>query len=516
MGKKRLKPIADPGSPAAIVAGYLRDVYANDADLNLLQLATRTRYSQASLSEALSGRTMPTLELITAFVRACGRENAVLEAEHVWRRETARGKGSTRAPHPDEVETWSDLHHELVLLTHQAGLFTPKALCDAAAAAGHPIKHTSAHRWLTKPKPLRLESLTAILNACRVSLRQREPWVRAFDRATGSNGLAPQPAGPPLATSGPDALFDDLRRLSRGRGVHALNVNRQVGPALLQLCDLTDLDGPETVRRKVSDWVHATAEQLPHHLRLAVTTPLGLNPDAQFRFLQQRIDWLAAEQDRSPGTCRRRIDEAMTRLVEAAFTPEAGQSTTPVSREHAWHLREFEAILSLDGDKPRCTESRTIVADRDGVDRIWWSLTLPRHDHATPADLDVIVLHGAQPLSKERPSARRILMHLGLPRKLKAGEVHDFALQVSLPRGQSMSPRYVFWPERRCERFRFVARFGQQAVPSAVWRVDHVFHRDADEIDTGRDYLPMDGLGEVRVEFADLQPGHGYGIRWEE
>jgi hypothetical protein len=516
MGKKRLKPIVDVDTPAAVVATYLREIYADATDLTLVQLASRTRYSQASLSEALRGRTMPTLELITAFVRECGRDDALVEAEHVWRRETARSRGSTRPPHPDRVETWADLHRELVLLVHQSGLFTPKALCDAADAAGHSIKPTSAHRWLTEPKPLRSDSLNTILNACQVSMRLREPWVRAYDRAAGSKRFPPQQStGPPVATSGPDSLFSDLRRLSRGRGVHALNVDQHVGPALLQLCDLTALDGAETVRRKVSEWVHATTQQLPHHLRIAVTTALGLNPDAQFRFLHQRIDWLAAQEERSPGTCRRRIDEAMTRLVEAALTPSAGPSTTQVSREHTWHVREFEAILSLDGDTPRCTESRTIVADRDGLDRITWSLTYPRHEDGAPADLDVRVLHGALVLSEERPSPRRTLLHLGLPRRLKAGEMHDFVLQVSVPPSQPMSPRYVFWPERRCERFRLVARFGENAIPSAVWLVDHVFHRDADEIDTGRDHLAVDRFGEVRIAFADLQAGHGYGIRWQ-
>lgn len=517
MGKKRLKPIADVNTPAAVMATHLRKLIDDGAELTLVQLASRTGYSQASLSEALSGRTMPTLELITAFVRECGRADELLDAEHVWRRETARSRGSIRLPHPNRVESWDDLHGELVLLMHQCGYFTPKALCDAAEATGVPITHTSAHRWLTESKPMRLDSLHRILNACRVSMSQREPWVKAFDRANGPMEFPPQQStGPPPGTSGPDALFDELRRLSRGRGLHMLNVHRNVGPALRQLCDLTDLDGPETVRRKITEWVQAATLPLPDHLRVAVTTPLGLNPEAPFRFLQQRIDWLAAEQNRSPVTSRRRIDEAMTRLVEAALTPTARHNAISVSREHTWHVREFEAILSLDGDTPRCTESRTIVADRDGLERITWSITIARPEGGdTPADLEVTPLHGVQLLSKERPSPRRILMHLGLPRRLKAGDLHDFVLQVTVPHGQPMSPQYVYWPERRCERFRLVTRFGEHAVPSAVWRVDHVFHRDADEINSGRDYVPADRFGEVQATFAELHAGHGYGLYWE-
>lgn len=517
MSRKQLKPLRDATSPAGRVAAYLRDLYAQDPCLTLARLASGTGYSQASLSEALSGKTMPSLELLTAFVEGCGRDDVAVEAEHVWRREKARSQGSTRPPRPDRADTWEDLHEELVLLAHESGLFTPKALCDAAVLAGHPITHTSAHRWLTSPRPLRLDSLHTILSACRVPMRGREPWVRAHDRASTAadpaRTPAPGAAGPP---PGREALSDELRRLSRGPGVQASDLHRTVGPVVRALCDLTEFDGPDTVRRKIGEWVRATTWDLPADLRLAVTTALGLNPQAQFRLLRQRVEWLARHHDRSTGTSRRRIEEAMARLVEAAFTLAAHRTTTPASHEQAWHVREFEAILSLDGTTPRCIESRTIVADRDGLDRITWSLTLPReHGDDGPADLEVVAMHGVQLLSREQPSARRFVLRLGLPRRLRAGDVHDFTLQVSVPDGRRMLPRYVFWPERRCERFRLVARFGQRALPSAVWRVDHVFHRDADEIDTGRERIAVDGFGEVHATFADLQTGHGYGIRWE-
>jgi transcriptional regulator with XRE-family HTH domain len=519
VSRKQLKPIRDAASPAGRVAAYLRGIYSQNTCLTLAKLASDTGYSQGSLSEALSGRTMPSLELLSAFVEGCGRDDVALEAEHVWRREKARSQGSTRPPRPDRADTWEGLHEELVLLAHESGFFTPKALCDGADQAGHPITHTSAHRWLTTSLPLRLDSLHTILSACKVSMRHREPWVRAHDRASKAAGSSQASLRgiiePSAGTFGREALFDELRQLSRGPGVQAPDLSRNVGPALRQLCDLTEFDGPETVRRKVGDWVQAAASDLPTDLHLAVTTPLGLNPQAQFRLLRQRVEWLAEHQDRSTGTSRRRIDEAMARLAEAAFTVSARRPTTLASREHSWHVREFEAILSLDGSTPRCIESRTIVADRDGLDRITWSLTLPRENADDgPADLDVAVVHGAQLLSLERPSARRFVLRLGLPRRLKAGERHDYALQVSVPTGQQMLPRYVFWPERRCERFRLVARFGHRALPSAVWRVDHVFHRDEDEIDTGRELVPVDDFGEVYATFADLQTGHGYGIRW--
>ncbi|ANZ42109.1 hypothetical protein BBK82_45440 [Lentzea guizhouensis] len=514
MGQKRLKPIRDASSPAGVVASFLRGIYTGNTDLTLARLSSGTGYSQASLSEALSGKTMPSLELVNAFVEGCGRDDVTVEAGHVWRREKARSQGSTRPPRPDHADTWESLHHELVLLAHESGVFSPKALCDAAAAAGDSITHTSAHRWLTTSQPLRLESLHTILTACRVPMRHREPWVRAHDRAANAGGSARasthKATGPPLTTLSPEALTEELRRLRRGPGVHAPDLKDALGPVLRQLCDLTEFDGSETVRRKVGEWVRDVTEDLPPDVRVAVVTTLGLNPDAPHRVFRERVEWLAAHQDRSPGTSRRRIDEALARMAEAAIA--APRPVSQATREHAWHLREFEAVLSLDGATPRCTESRTIVADRDGLDRVTWSFTLPRNGDATPAELDVIVLHGAQLLSTERPSPRRFVLGLGLPRRLRLGEVHDFALQVSVPDGR-WNPRYVFWPERRCERFRLVSRFGAR-TPTAVWRIDHVFHRNADEIDSGRDYMAVDDCGEVHAAFAELQAGHGYGLSW--
>ncbi|MEU7476086.1 helix-turn-helix transcriptional regulator [Lentzea sp. NPDC042327] len=514
MGQKRLKPIRDEHSPAGVVAGFLRGLYTGNADLTLTRLAADTGYSQASLSEALSGKVMPSLDLVIAFVEGCGRDDAVVEAGHVWRREKARSQGSTRPPRPERADSWESLHDEVVLLAHESGVFRAKALCDAAAAAGHPMTHTSAHRWLTTARPLRLDSLDTILNACKVPMRQREPWVRAHDRAADNAGAVRASfqgtACLPTGSLSHEALAEELRRMRRGAGVHAPDLKDAVGPVLRELCDLTDFDGAEVVRRKVGEWVHSVAGGLPADVRVTVLTALGLNPDAPHRVFRERVEWLAAQQDRSPGTSRRRIDEALTRMAEAAVA--APRPALMTSREHAWHVRAFEAVLSLDGTTPRCTESRTIVADRDGLDRITWSLTLPRNGDDSPGELDVTVLHGAQLLSKERPSPRRFVLGLGLPRRLRSGEVHDFVLQVSVPNGR-LSPRYVFWPERRCERFRLVSRFGSRK-PAAVWRVDHVFHRDADEIETGRDYVSVDDGGEVRAAFAELQAGHGYGIRW--
>jgi len=314
-------------------------------------------------------------------------------------------------------------------------------------------------------------------------------------------------------TASPESLMNELRALCRGQGVQAPGIDKQVGPALREVCGIVAGDGPEAVRVKVGRWVVGIVEHFPTELRLAVLAPLGLHEDAQSRFLSDRVDWLAKLQDRGPRTIRRRVEAGLTRLVEAGL-----ERTAKADRgepEEEWHVSEFEALLRLDGETPTCTERRTIRADRDGVKEITWSISLPpASEDGVPGDLDVQVLHGVELISSERPAKRRFLLHLRLPRALQAGQEHQFALEVRVPRGQSMRPTYVFWPERPCDRFRLVARFSLEDPPAALWRVDGAFHRDIDDLAEGSDLLALNGIGEVDVEFPNPRPGRGYGVQW--
>ncbi len=314
-------------------------------------------------------------------------------------------------------------------------------------------------------------------------------------------------------TASAKQLTNELRALCRGQGVQAPGIDKLVGPALREVCGIGESDGPEAVRTKVGRWVTGITEHFPTELGLAVLAPLGLHGETQSRFLSDRVGWLAALQNRGPRTVRRRIDVGLARLVEAALEQVA--PVEPPDPENSWHVSEFDALLRLDGPTPTCTERRTIHADRDGVDEVAWSITLPpASDDGVPGDLDVQVLHGVELISSERPAPRRFLLRLRLPRPLLAGQTHQFSLEVRVPRGQSMRPTYVFWPERACDRFRLVVRFPTDDPPAALWRVDGAFHRDIDDLAEGSDLLTVNGIGEVDVSFPNPRPDRGYGVQW--
>jgi transcriptional regulator with XRE-family HTH domain len=64
-------PLERDGSPVREFAYWLRDL-RNKAGLTYAQLAARSRFSRATLQEALSGRRLPTWQVTSAIVRACG------------------------------------------------------------------------------------------------------------------------------------------------------------------------------------------------------------------------------------------------------------------------------------------------------------------------------------------------------------------------------------------------------------------------------------------------------------
>src|SRR5215470_3777154 len=320
--------------------------------------------------------------------------------------------------------------------------------------------------------------------------------------------MARKAFGGPMTVS--EKLMAELKGLRRGRGLHAPNLERQVGPVLRQLCGISEGSGAETIRDRVRSWVLKATEHFPEDLRVVTITSLGMNPDVQPVFLAERVEWLAKLLDRDARTVRRRMDAGLTRLVEAAV----GVEEEEIDYGDPWRVQHFEALLRLDGPTPVCTERRTIVATREGVDHILWSISLPKAGEG-PVGLDVKVLQGAVLSKMERPSPRRFQLRLQLPHTLDAGQAHIFSLEMCVPLGQPMPPTYVFWPERPCDRFDLVVRFHPDRLPRMVWRVSDVFHRDADELEPGPEQLSVDYAGEVYTSFFRPRPGRGHGVQWK-
>ncbi|PRY34254.1 hypothetical protein [Umezawaea tangerina] len=293
-----------------------------------------------------------------------------------------------------------------------------------------------------------------------------------------------------------EVLMDELKALRRGRGVQAPGIDRLVGPALREVCGIGEHDGAEVVREKVVGWVAGSVRALPEDLRLAVTTPLALNPEAQHVFLAHRVQWLAELMGRDARTVRRRIDDGLTRLVEAAVRPGARRGR---GARDGWRVGRLQVLLRLDGPVPLCTERWTVVAEEDGVQEVPWPGPVPE----STGEQDVRVAHGAVLMSGERSPARRPGFRVRLPRSLRAGESHEFALDVRMPRVQALRPAHVFRTPRPCDRLDLVVRFDVDRPPALVTRVGGEFDGA----------VAVNSVGEVEVTFLDTVPGREYGIR---
>lgn len=310
-------------------------------------------------------------------------------------------------------------------------------------------------------------------------------------------------------------LLDELKALRKGRGVHTGKLGEHVGPGLREICAISSTDGDEAIRRKLTNRLSALVRTLPDDLALAVQAALGLHPAAQHPFLGDRVQWLADQLNRDRRTARRRLDDGLVRLAQAAAGPATPAPQTANHSDDGWYVADFHALLRLDQATPEAIERRGIVAERDGIDTITALITLPRDptDRSGRHDLLMEVLYGATLVRKEHDAESRFRFILKLPTTLQAGERHEYAVLFRIPENQLMRTHYVFYSPRRCDLFDLRIRFHPDRRPEEVWRVHETFHRALDET-PGGEQLALDPVGELHLQFRGLRPGFGYGARW--
>jgi hypothetical protein len=307
-------------------------------------------------------------------------------------------------------------------------------------------------------------------------------------------------------------LIDELKRLRKGRGVDAANIAERAGPALRRLCGIRPEDVPATVRNRLGTTLRELAGELPDDLRLALLVELGLHEQATQPRLGDRLSWLAGHIARDARTARRRADLACARLVEAAGA--LPEETAPGG--DGWYVRRFSALVKLDGRAPEITETRTIVATRDGVDELDTEFSLPRHpaDRLPTHDLGVALLYGGRLVRRLRRSESHFEFSVELPVTLDAGQLHEYALRLRVPDGQPVRQHYVFIPHRRCDLFEMRLRFDPRRMPRQLWRVAESPVRVIDDGQPSGELLSPDAFGEIHQVFPGPRLGFGYGVQW--
>ncbi|RAO16283.1 hypothetical protein MED15_03802 [Micromonospora noduli] len=310
-----------------------------------------------------------------------------------------------------------------------------------------------------------------------------------------------------------DQLRQELLDLRRGPGLQSSPLHRRLGPRLADLCGVSPAEPESAVRAKVRATLLALSADLPGDLRRAVVLAYALDPVHDYLRLDRRTDQLARELSVQQRTARRRIDEAVARLVRAAV-PEI--PTDPTDAGPGWHLRAMNALLRLDTLTPELYEARSVVAIRP-IDELTVQFSLPRqpNDDAREHGVHADVLFGARIRELTRHNSGQYLrLTLALPRTLEPGERHDLCLHYRLPEGQPMREHYVFQPLAPCAHCTVRLRFPTGGGPATAWRLNGVPPRAVDERTPGPDRLRPDAVGEVTSAFDGLQQGYAYGIAW--
>lgn len=319
-----------------------------------------------------------------------------------------------------------------------------------------------------------------------------------------------------VLTGTAQAVFEELKQLRRGRGVQASDLQNHVGPLLQRLAGAGPDDDDE-LRRKLLRLLTELTAPLPEDLRTAASAALNIHPEAQDRFLEARISWLAKVLARDPRTARRHIDESLSRMGVVAARRRAAPPPGDEQEHDDWYVESFRAAVLLDGPTPEVFEKRRIVATRPGLSEIVHTTGLPllTATSAPHRKLDREVIFGGKILLHEQRSASVFRTVVSLQRSLDPHDMHEYCIRTRVPTGQPMSPHFVCFPSRRCDYFSLRVRFDPQRPPRRVWAVTEIHPRTIDDAQPSPDLLALDNLGEVDTEFSHLRRGFGYGIQWE-
>jgi transcriptional regulator with XRE-family HTH domain len=181
-----------------------------------------------------------------------------------------------------------------------------------------------------------------------------------------------------------------------------------------------------------------------------------------------------------------------------------------------YYVESFSALLRLDADPIEAVEQRVIIATVDGLSELSTAISVPRHpdDEGLTHQLEAELLHGGSLQLRDQPYESFFRNVIVLPRPLKPGERHEYALRLRIPPEQLMASHYVHVPFRRSDYFDLRVRFSSVHPPRAVWKLTGAPTAVIYERGPANQLIAPDRFGEIHVAFRDLRPGLGYGVCW--
>ncbi|MGD0064756.1 MAG: helix-turn-helix transcriptional regulator [Streptosporangiaceae bacterium] len=203
---------------------------------------------------------------------------------------------------------------------------------------------------------------------------------------------------------------------------------------------------------------------------------------------------------------------------EAADPAAEGPVSSPADAPEGWFIESFSALLRLDANPIEALEQRVAVATTDGLSELTTSVSVPRHsaDVDQAHGLESELLHGGSLELREQPYESYFRNVIVLPRPLKKGERHRYAIRLCIPAGQRMAPHYVYVPFSRSDHFDLRVRFNPLHLPRSIWVLRGAPTAVIYERGPAAQTLTPDRFGEVHVIFHTLRQGLGYGVCWQD
>ncbi|MER7195595.1 helix-turn-helix domain-containing protein [Streptomyces flaveolus] len=180
------KPLTTANKALRELQEWLRDQRARTRQ-GYRALAVRAGCHATTLQRAASGETVPKLQTVLNYARAC--DASPEEARRLWRnaryeqtRQTRPGRGRP-VPRPEYVYDFVDLSAAVQDLYEKAGSPPLRTMEQRAGGFGH-LPRSTAHRIVTKQAmPHSLQQFQAYLRACEVPEADWPDWEAAWARA---------------------------------------------------------------------------------------------------------------------------------------------------------------------------------------------------------------------------------------------------------------------------------------------------------------------------------------------
>ncbi|MFI7020154.1 helix-turn-helix domain-containing protein [Streptomyces sp. NPDC050164] len=180
------KPITTRNKALRELAEWLRDQREHTRQ-GYRALSVRAGFHATTLQRAASGESVPKLQTVLGYARAC--DASPEEARRLWKRaryeETrqARGGRGLPSPRPEFIRDFVDMSAALQDLYEKAGSPTLRTMEQRAGGYGV-LPRSTAHRIVTKQAmPHSLQQFQGYLRACEVAEVDWPDWEGAWTRA---------------------------------------------------------------------------------------------------------------------------------------------------------------------------------------------------------------------------------------------------------------------------------------------------------------------------------------------